>query len=37
MTVSRHFWRGLTFLARADMAASVAVAAAPLLWLTWHS
>jgi hypothetical protein len=40
MIVSRRFWRGLTLLARADMAASAAsaaIAAGLLFWLTWHS
>jgi len=37
MIVSGRFWRGLTLLARADMAASIAIAAGLLLWLTWHS
>ncbi len=31
-----RFWRVLTLLVRLDMAALLAIAAALLLWTTWH-
>jgi hypothetical protein len=36
MTISPRFWRVLTLLARIDISASIAVAAALWLWLAWH-
>jgi hypothetical protein len=39
MTATTHterFWRALTLLARLDIAASVTVAAALLIWMAWH-
>jgi hypothetical protein len=36
MTLSNRFWRSVTWLARLDIAAGVAIAAGLLLWLTWH-
>jgi hypothetical protein len=36
MTMSPMFWRVLTLLARTDIAAGIAVAAALWLWLAWH-
>jgi hypothetical protein len=31
-----RFWRSLTLLARLDIAASLSIAAALLLWMAWH-
>jgi hypothetical protein len=31
-----RLWRTLTLLARLDIAASVAIAAALLVWMAWH-
>jgi hypothetical protein len=36
MTLADRFWRGLTLVVRLDIAASVALAAGLLFWLTWH-
>gem|GEM_PF-3585456 len=36
MTMTQHFWRSLTLLARLDIAASLSVAAALLLWMAWR-
>ena len=36
MSLSRWFWRGVTFLVRLDMAAGIAIAAGLFLWLMWH-
>jgi hypothetical protein len=30
------FWRAVTLLARLDMTASIMIAAALLMWMTWH-
>jgi hypothetical protein len=37
MIASQRFWRGVMFLVRADIAASLAMTAALLLWPSWHS
>jgi hypothetical protein len=36
MTHTQRFWRTLTLLARLDIAASVTIAAALLIWMAWH-
>jgi hypothetical protein len=36
MTRTQRFWRTLTLLARLDIAASVTIAAALLIWMAWH-
>ncbi len=35
-THTRRLWRTLTLLARLDIAASVTIAAALLIWMAWH-
>jgi hypothetical protein len=37
MILSQRFWGGVRVLAQADMAASMAIAAGLLFWLTWHA
>jgi hypothetical protein len=32
----RRLWPSLTLLARLDIAASLSIAAALLLWMAWH-
>jgi hypothetical protein len=34
--ISPRLWRGLTLLARLDIAGSILIAAALLLWAAWH-
>ena len=34
--VSTRFWRGITLLARLDMAGGILIAAALLAWMTWR-
>ena len=36
MTFPNHVLRGIALLARIDIAASIAIAAALFLWMTWH-
>jgi hypothetical protein len=36
MTISSRFWRAVTLLVRLDMAAGIILAAALLLFVTWH-
>jgi len=36
MAISPRFWRAATLLVRLDMAAGITLAAALLLFLTWH-
>ena len=36
MTHTERFWRTLTLLARLDIAASITIAAALLIWMTRH-
>jgi len=33
---TKRFWRGASFLVRLDIAASLAIAMALLLWMAWH-
>jgi hypothetical protein len=34
--MTARFWRYASFLVRLDIASSLAIAAALLLWVTWH-
>jgi hypothetical protein len=36
MTVSNRILRGIAFAARLDIAASVTIAVALLIWTVWH-
>ncbi len=36
MTHTERFWRTLTWLARFDIAASLTIAAALLIWMAWR-
>ena len=33
---TQTFWRTLTLFARLDIAASITIAAALLIWMAWH-
>jgi hypothetical protein len=36
MTLSNRILHGIALLARIDIAASITIAAALFLWMTWH-
>jgi hypothetical protein len=36
MTVSERFWHAVALLARVDIAASIFIAVALFVWMTWH-